>query len=104
VEPVSTRRYFSTKAVTPRSLSHSATFVPSLSQERNRNPPPGATTTAVPLAMPFLGRNGVRVGRTTFRTVLLPLEPVMRSFLAHISEPGAVPGQTANSSLLSFLR
>ena len=103
VDPVSTRRYFSTKAVTPRSLSHSATFVPSLSHERNRNAPPGAITTAVPFAVPGLGRKGVRVGRTTLRTILRSPGPVMSSFRVHFSEPGAMPGQIANSAFLSLL-
>ena len=59
VAPVSTSRYLSTNAATPRSWSHFATSVPSLCQERKRKPPPGQTMTAVPVARERFGRNEV---------------------------------------------
>ena len=54
--PVRTSRYFSTKPVTPLSLSHFATSTPSLLIDRTWNPPPGQMMTAVPLAAAGSGR------------------------------------------------
>ena len=66
------RRYLSTNAATPRSASARATFQPSFSIDRVRKPPPGATTTAAPLALARSGRNGVIVATVTLRANLLP--------------------------------
>ncbi|RZK90930.1 MAG: hypothetical protein EOO62_34390 [Hymenobacter sp.] len=50
-----TSRYLSTKAATPRACSHLATLTPSLSMSSRWKPPPGHTTTAVPVAVPGAG-------------------------------------------------
>ena len=92
---VSMTRYLSTKAATPRARSHSATSVPSLCQDRKRNPPPGQMTTAAPVAIPGWGRKAVRVGVVTLRTITF-LSQSLRystSFCVQPSEPGAGPGQ-----------
>jgi hypothetical protein len=64
--------YLRTNAATPRSASARATFHPSFSIDRVRKPPPGATTTAAPLALAGSGRNGVIVATVTLRANLLP--------------------------------
>src|SRR4051812_35990778 len=66
------RRYLSTNAATPLSASARATFQPSFSIDNVRNPPPGATITAAPLALEGSGRNGRSVATVTFRANLLP--------------------------------
>ena len=65
-------RYLSTNAATPRSASARATFQPSFSIDSVRKPPPGATTTAAPLALAGSGRNGVSVATVTLRANWLP--------------------------------
>ena len=65
-------RYLRTNAATPRSASARATFQPSFSIDRVRKPPPGATTTAAPLALAGSGRNGVIVATVTLRANWLP--------------------------------
>ena len=59
-------RYLSTKPAMPRSLSHSAAFTPSLSNASTRSAPPGAITTAAPVAMAGSGKNTDSVGSLTF--------------------------------------
>ncbi|WBS05244.1 hypothetical protein OU994_13645 [Pseudoduganella sp. SL102] len=66
------RRYFSTNAATPLSASARATSQPSLFIDSVRKPPPGATITAAPVALPLGGRNGVRVATVTLRANTLP--------------------------------
>ena len=82
----------------PWALSHSATSVPSLSQERKRNPPPGHTITAVPLAFEGSGGKTVSVGCVTLRMSGPPAamagSVVVSSFCVQDSEPGAPPGHT----------
>src|SRR5690349_18954776 len=67
-----TRRYLSTNAATPLSASARATFQPSFSMDKVRKPPPGATTTAAPLALAGSGRKGVSVATVTLRANRLP--------------------------------
>src|SRR6478609_4367161 len=69
---VGLRRYFSTNAATPFLARAFATSQPSFSMERVRNPPPGATITAAPVALDFEGKNGVRVAILTFRANTRP--------------------------------
>src|SRR5664279_1791824 len=45
------KRYFNTKAVTPRLLKYFAGSRPSALKTRLRNPPPGQITTAAPVAI-----------------------------------------------------
>ncbi len=66
------RRYFSTNAATPRSASARATSQPSFCIDSERKPPPGATITAVPVALAGSGRNGVSVATVTLRANTLP--------------------------------
>src|SRR5205085_8483486 len=93
---VAMTRYLRTKAATPRAASHCATNVPSLSQERKRNPPPGQTMTAVPFAEEGSGRKAVSVGVTILRTIFSFVLGFgySISFCVHVSDPGATPGQT----------
>ena len=74
-------------AVTPSVLSHSHTWVPSCSIARILYPPPGQTTTAVPLD--FSGLNTVMVGSETSVT-----RRTSAGFLGSIcfSGPMATPG------------
>src|SRR5690606_30458259 len=67
-----------------------ATSQPSFSIESVRKPPPGATITAAPLALPSAGRKGGRVASVTLRANMLPY------WLCHDSDvvapgSGAVP-------------
>ena len=87
-------RYFSTSAAMPLLFNHCATLTPSLSQPRSRSAPPGATTTAVPVALAAAGRNTVTVGSLTLVIVRSPVgEVVVASGTVQRSEPGALPGQ-----------
>ena len=52
------RRYFRTKPATPCSLSHFATAYPSWSTHNSAWPPPGAITTAAPVADSCRGNGG----------------------------------------------
>src|SRR5688572_17856274 len=65
-------RYLSTKAAMPRSAKACATSHPSLPIDNHRKPPPGATMTAAPLAVPGLGKNGVSVAVEMFRAIGSP--------------------------------
>src|SRR5688572_7136908 len=88
-------RYFSTSAAMPLLFNHWATLTPSLSQPRSRSAPPGATTTAVPVAFPAAGRNTVTVGSLTLVIVRSPVgEVVVTSGTVQASEPGALPGHS----------
>src|SRR4030095_12233557 len=66
------KRYLRTNAATPLSASARATFQPSFSMDKGRKPPPGATTTAAPLALAGSGKNGVNVATVTLRANWLP--------------------------------
>ena len=66
------KRYLRTNAATPFSASARATFQPSFSMDKVRKPPPGATTTAAPLALAGSGRKGVNVATVTLRANRLP--------------------------------
>ncbi len=66
------KRYLRTNAATPFSASARATFQPSFSMDKVRKPPPGATTTAAPLALTGSGRKGVNVAIVTLRANRLP--------------------------------
>src|SRR6185369_6962604 len=66
------KRYLRTNAATPFSASARATFQPSFSIDKVRKPPPGATTTAAPLALAGSGRKGVNVAIVTLRANRLP--------------------------------
>src|SRR5688572_13076117 len=59
-------RYLSTNAAMPRSASACATSQPSLPIDNHLKPPPGATMTAAPFALPALGKNGVSVAAEIF--------------------------------------
>src|SRR6188768_4547588 len=65
-------RYLSTKAAMPRSARACATSQPSLPNDNHLKPPPGATITAAPFALPALGRNGVSVAVEIFRAIGSP--------------------------------
>ena len=92
-------RYFSTNAATPLAFSHSAARTPSLSQPRIRSAPPGATTTAAPVAAAASGRKTVRVGSLTLAMIRSPAgDRVVVSAIVQFSEPGARPGQRRISS------
>src|SRR5688572_9343592 len=65
-------RYLSTKAAMPRSARACATSQPSLPIDNHLNPPPGATMTAAPFALPVLGKNGVKVAVEIFRAIGSP--------------------------------
>ena len=65
-------RYLSTKAAIPCFVSASATSQPSLPIESHLKPPPGATITAAPFALPGSGRKGVRVAVEMFRAIGSP--------------------------------
>ena len=65
-------RYLSTNAAIPFAFSASATSQPSLPIDSHRKPPPGATITAAPVALPGAGRNGVSVAVDTLRAIGLP--------------------------------
>ena len=65
-------RYLRTNAATPRAASALATSEPSFSIDSDLNPPPGATITAVPLALAGSGRNGVSVATLTSRAKFFP--------------------------------
>src|SRR5688572_33247909 len=65
-------RYLSTKAAMPRSARACATSHPSLLSDNHLKPPPGATITAAPFAVPGLGKNGVRVAAEMFRAIGSP--------------------------------
>src|SRR4030095_9257980 len=82
------RRYLRTNAATPRSASARATVDPSFSIDRGRKPPPGATTTAAPLALARSGRKGVSVATVTFRANLLPYSLCQDS---GVFAPGSAP-------------
>src|SRR6185295_2838259 len=69
-------RYLRTNAATPRSASARATFQPSFSIDSVRKPPPGATTTAAPLAFAGSGRNGVIVATVTLPVRTWPGAPI----------------------------
>ncbi|EWS82453.1 hypothetical protein BF93_11035 [Brachybacterium phenoliresistens] len=92
---VGRRRYFSTKAATPRSASARATFQPSFSMDRDRNPPPGATITAVPVAATGSGRKGVSVAVLTLRANTLPYSRCQASG-AETSGGSPVPSSIAS--------
>jgi len=64
-------RYFSTKAATPRAAKARATSHPSFCIDNDTNPPPGATTTAAPVAVAGSGRKGVSVATVTLRAKTL---------------------------------
>ena len=81
-------RYLSTNAATPLAASALATSQPSFSMESTRNPPPGATTTAVPVARAGSGRKGVSVATTTLRAKALPYWECHASGAV---APGSVP-------------
>src|SRR4029079_334225 len=86
-------RYFSSNAAMPLLFNHCATLPPSLSQPRSRSAPPGATTTAAPVALAAAGRKMVTVGSLTFVIVRSPVgEVVVASGMVQPSEPGALPG------------
>src|SRR5688572_5259574 len=88
-------RYLSTSAATPLLFNHCATMPPTLSQPSSRSAPPGATTTAFPVAFPASGRNTVTVGSLTLVIVRSPVgEVVVTSGMAQASEPGALPGHS----------
>src|SRR5215212_8332988 len=91
---VCTSRYFSTNAATPLAASALATFDPSFSMERVRNPPPGATTTAAPDALDGSGRYGVSVATVTLRAKRLPYWLCQDSF-AVAPGSGPVPSSIA---------
>ena len=91
-------RYLSTKPAMPRSLSHSATLTPSLSNPSTRSAPPGAITAAAPVAIAASGRNTVSVGSLTFVMTRSPEgDLVIDSGIDQCSEPGALPGQRRSS-------
>ena len=69
---VGNKRYFKTKAVIPFLARASATSQPSFPMESQRYPPPGATMTAAPLALPFSGKNGVKVAWEIFLAIGSP--------------------------------
>src|SRR5690606_752841 len=69
---VGLRRYFRTKALTPRAANALATFQPSFSIDNHIMPPPGATSTLVPLAMAGSAKNGVSVASLTLRAMGTP--------------------------------
>src|SRR5262245_15196269 len=60
------KRYFSAKAVIPRLARYCAGSTPSGLNTSSRWPPPAATTTAVPFALPAGGRNTVSEGLWMF--------------------------------------
>src|SRR5687768_15221809 len=65
-------RYLSTKAAMPRSARACATSQPSLLSDNHLKPPPGATITAAPFAVPGFGKKGVRVAVEMFRAIGSP--------------------------------
>src|SRR5690606_39528511 len=65
-------RYLRTKAAIPFFANASATSQPSLPIESHIKPPPGATMTAAPFALPGSGRNGVSVAVEMFRAIGSP--------------------------------
>jgi hypothetical protein len=65
-------RYLRTNAAMPFAFSACATSQPSLPIDSHRKPPPGATMTAAPFALPFSGRNGVSVAVETLRAIGSP--------------------------------
>src|SRR4026207_1434251 len=75
-------RYLSTNAVTPFAASASATSHPSFPIESHRKPPPGATITTVPFAVPCFGKKGVSVAAVILRAIGSP------HCLNHDSEAG----------------
>src|SRR6188472_3551847 len=60
-------RYFNTKAAMPRSARACATSHPSLPIDNHLKPPPGATMTAAPFALPGFGKKGVSVALEILR-------------------------------------
>ena len=94
---VSNVRYLRTKAVTPWAARAWATSRPSACIVRYRKPPPGAMTTAAPVAVPGSGLKTSSVGRVTFRTTSkrAPGNGLTTSTWVACSEPGAAPGQTS---------
>ena len=88
-------RYFSTNAATPRSASARATSQPSFSIDRVRKPPPGATITAVPVALAGSGRNGVRVATVTLRAKTLSY---WRCHDSAVPAPGSAPVPSSMAS------
>ena len=91
-------RYFNTKAATPLSLSARATSHPSLPMDRIRKPPPGATITAAPFALPGSGRNGVSVACETLRTKGSPHCLYQVSFAVCPSTPPVLRGMAFGSA------
>src|SRR5438309_5380257 len=81
-------RYFKTNAATPLAASARATSEPSFSIESERNPPPGATIAAAPVAFPESGRYGVNVATVTFRANALSY---CRYQLSCVVAPGRDP-------------
>ena len=59
-------------AFTVSELQAEATSQPSLPIDSHRNPPPGATITAAPLAVPFSGKKGVSVALEMFLAIGSP--------------------------------
>src|SRR5687768_1723339 len=77
----------------PLEFSHCATLTPSFSHPRMRSAPPGATTTAVPVALAGEGRNTDTDGSLTLLMVLSPAgDVVVASGTVQFSDPGALPG------------
>src|SRR6187551_3837846 len=66
------RRYLSTKAAMPRSARACATSHPSLPIDNHLKPPPGATMTAAPFALPGFGKKGVSVALEILRAMGSP--------------------------------
>jgi hypothetical protein len=71
-----------TNAVTPVVVNQFATSLPSFSIERCWYPPPGKTTTAVPLTMPAGGKYGVIVGWSSGAVPIAPGGPAVQSGIA----------------------